>query len=199
MKPKEPIETIYESALGVFAEFGYKKATLEDIAGRLGMTKGNLYRYAKSKKALYRATVRHALIRWQQKVARAVAHEKDALAGFQVMCKKAVEYLSQDDDLRRLLIRDPDIFPMFPDNDPYGDINGESVGMVRRILSQGETEGVFRDVDLETAGDVIFSIYKMLIIRIYVHDPMGPGRRMFEQALELLTHGLLRSSDGDGT
>ena len=65
MKPKEDISTIYEAALEVFAEYGFKKATLEDIAGQLGMTKGNLYRYARNKKDLYRNTVRYALLRWQ--------------------------------------------------------------------------------------------------------------------------------------
>jgi hypothetical protein len=39
------------------------------------------------------------------------------------MCRKAVDYLAQDDDLRRLLVRDPDIFPMFPQNDPFADVN----------------------------------------------------------------------------
>ena len=94
MKPKEDIATVYEAALGVFAEFGFKKATLDDIAAQLGMTKGNLYRYAHNKQDLYRNTVRHALLRWQGKVRDAVAAESDVVQQFQVMCRKAVAYLA---------------------------------------------------------------------------------------------------------
>ena len=65
MKPRENIETIYKVALSVFAEFGYQKATMEDIAGKLDMTKGNLYLYVKNKKDLYHKTVTHALLGWQ--------------------------------------------------------------------------------------------------------------------------------------
>ena len=103
MKPRENIATIYEAALGVFADFGYKKATLDDIAAELGMTKGNLYRYAQNKKDLYRNTVRHAMLRWQGRVREAIEREPDAEGQFQVMCRKAVAYLSEDDALRRLL------------------------------------------------------------------------------------------------
>jgi AcrR family transcriptional regulator len=54
---------------------GSKKATLDDIAAELGMTKGNLYRYAENKKDLYRNTVRHAMLRWQGRVREAIEQE----------------------------------------------------------------------------------------------------------------------------
>ena len=73
MKPREDIETIYQTALTVFAQFGFSKTTMEDIAGRLDMTKGNLYLYVKNKQDLYHKTVAYALLRWQGRVAEAVS------------------------------------------------------------------------------------------------------------------------------
>lgn len=190
MKPKESLETIHRAALHAFSRYGYKKTTLDDIAGGLGMTKGNLYRYAHNKRDLYESTVRFAMLRWQSRVAEAVAAHVDARTRFFVLCRKAVEYLSGDEDLRRLLVSDPDIFPMFPDNDPYADINGASVAMIRRILAQGFDEGTFRRVDLETAPEVLFSIYKMIIIRMYIRTGDPALQKRFEQTVELITQGL---------
>ena len=77
MRSKESQQVIYETALSVFADFGYQKSTMEDIAAKLSMTKGNLYRYAAGKRQLYEKTVAHCLIKWQQKVGEAIAEETD--------------------------------------------------------------------------------------------------------------------------
>ncbi len=189
MKPREEITTIYEAALGVFADYGFKKATMDDIAAELDMTKGNLYRYARNKRDLYRNTVRHAMLRWQGLVLEAIAREPDVKRQFHVMCRKAVAYLSNDDALRRLLVRDPDIFPLFPANDPYADINANSVAMIRSILERGVAEKRFRAVDLETVPEIIFSVYKMFIIRMYIKSRDRVQEQMFTQTVELITQG----------
>ena len=199
MRQRESQETIYQKALGVFAEYGYQKTTMEDIAGRLGMTKGNLYLYARGKKDLYQKTVAHALQNWQAKVAEAVtAAADDPRQRFLVMCEKAVEYLSEDAALRRVLMRDPDIFPMFPVNDPYEAINRNSVAMIKDIVVQGTAAGVFRSVDCDRVSEIIFLIYKMFIIRTYIHSNDPFMRDMFDETVSLFTRGLFADADIKG-
>jgi len=194
MKPKEDIETIYETALSVFAEFGYQKATMADIAGRLHMTKGNLYRYAENKADLYQNTVSAALRRWQARVSESVEAAGDAKNKFLVMCEKAVEYLAVDTDLRRLLIRDPEIFPMFPTNDPFAEINAASVELIKAILRQGMAEDMFRPIDADRMAEVIFMIYKMFVIRMYIKTDDRFAHEMFEDTVDLFTQGLLNKA-----
>ena len=123
-------------------------------------------------------------------VREAIEREPDAEGQFQVMCRKAVAYLAEDDALRRLLVRDPDIFPMFPANDPYADINANSVAMIRSILERGIAEQRFRAVDLETVPEIIFSVYKMFIIRMYIKSRDRAQEEMFTQTVALITQGL---------
>jgi len=192
MKKKEDISRIYRAALSAFAEFGFKKATLDDIGERLGMTKGNLYLYAKDKRALYHDAVAHALREWQGRVLNAVQREEDPRDQFQVMALKAMEYLARDDDLRRILARDPGIFPMFTDSDPFLDINSNSVAIIEDILKKGMKRGVFRKVHLKELPRVLFMIYKMFIIGSYISPEGGLRLRMFRETLELITHGIFR-------
>jgi hypothetical protein len=130
------------------------------------------------------------MLRWQGRVRDAIEREPDAERQFQVMCRKAVAYLAEDDALRRLLVRDPDIFPMFPANDPYADINANSVAMIRSILERGIAEQRFRAVDLETVPEIIFSVYKMFIIRMYIKSRDRAQEEMFTQTVALITQGL---------
>ncbi len=190
MKKKEKTEAIFRAALKVFAEYGYRKATVEDIARELGMTKGNLYLYVKDKEDLYHKTVAHALTAWQRRVADAISREEDPRDRFLVMCTKAIEYLWQDLDLQKVLARDPEIFPMFPGKDPYAVINRNSVNMIKSILVKGAEEGLFHATDLSVIPQVIFSIYKMFIIRSYIAADRKSVKKMFSETLKLMTEGL---------
>jgi AcrR family transcriptional regulator len=192
MKKRGDIKQIYNAAIKVFAKYGYKKTTLEDIGKELNMTKGNLYLYIKDKQDLYHNAVGFALLQWQNYVRHAVNKETDPRKKFVVMCQKAVEYLSLDDNFRNILIHDPDIFPMFGEHDPYKHINNNSVNMIRSILKDGIEKDVFRHVNLQSMSQAIFSIYKMFIIRMYILSEVKKVRKMFEQTLELITQGLFK-------
>lgn len=192
MRQKEDIKTVYNAALKVFAEFGYKKTTVEDIAGELGMTKGNIYRYAKDKKDLYDKAVAHALLKWQGLVRDAIIKENDVRNQFLVMSRKAVEYLSKDKHLRQILIHDPDIFPLFDEVDPYKKINRASEAMLKSIISRGVREGKFRVMNEDSAARSLFSIYKLLIIRTYIRSEGKRMEQIFEGTLDLISRGLFK-------
>ena len=190
MRPREDLDRIHRTALRVFADYGFKKATLDDIAAQLGMTKGNLYRYARNKKDLYRATVAGALEGWQARVRAAIEACDDPRAQFDTMCLTAVSYLADDNDLRRLLVRDPDIFPLFADPDPYAQINRRSLDIIRRILRDGVDAGIFRPVDIDAVSEAIFSIYKMFVIRVYIRTQDPSALEIVTHTVDLMTRGL---------
>ncbi len=190
MRKREDIETIYKAALAEFGQSGYAKSTMESVAAHLSMTKGNLYLYVTNKKGLYREAVSWALSNWQERVRQAVERKKTPEDKFQTMCFKAVEYLSKDDDLRKVLVHDPDIFPMFPDKDPFERINRRSMAMIQDVLEFGIQEKVFRSVNTERMAQVIFMIYKMFIIRWYIHGNDISMAQSFAETLDLMTHGL---------
>lgn len=193
MKKKVKANQLYDASLRVFARYGYKKATVEDIAGEVGMTKGNLYIYAKNKRDLYEKAVAHALLRWQTKVRRDLEAEQDVVKKFEVMCKRAFEYLSEDHVLRTVLMNDPSIFPITPKEDRFSEINKASMDMLRAVILEGIEKGSFRKVDVEHVTGLLFSIYVMFIIKTYVKSEGKSARDMFEQGIDVVLRGLMAS------
>jgi len=189
-KKEARIEEICAAALKSFSTYGYRKTTVGDVAAELGMTQSNLYFYVKDKKELYERAVSFALDQWQQYVQGEIEKEKDVKHRFLVMCTKAVEYLLENDEMRQLLVRDPDIFPMFADEDPYEAINDRSARMIRSILEQGMAESAFRQLDAGKTSQVILMIYKMLIIHTYIRTDKEFIQDMFGHVLDLMTQGL---------
>lgn len=184
------IEEICRAALKNFSTYGYRKTTVADISSELGMTQSNLYFYVKDKKDLYEKAVGFALEQWQQYVREAIEKEEDVKQRFLVMCTKAVEYLIENEELRRILAHDPDIFPMFPGEDPYEAINNRSTEMIRSLLEQGMAEDAFRRLDAEKISQVILMIYKMLVIHTYIRTDKDFIQEIFGNILDLMTRGL---------
>lgn len=192
MRNKLDEQVILNAALKVFARYGYKKSTLEDIAGELGLTNTSMYAYAESKRDLYEQTVRYVMLRWQGSVKQAVERETTARGKLATLCESALFYLAKDREFCDLLRNDPSIFPMFPTVDPYEEINGESVRMIARILAFGIATGEFRDMDADGAAEVLFSIYKNFIIHTYINAEEDYTNRFLPITLELVLGGILK-------
>lgn len=192
MRKRIDDELIYETALKFFAQYGYKKTTLEDIANGLGMTNSNLYSYADSKQALYYDCISYAISKWQARVFDATEGISDPLEKLNISYKKAVEYLSQDTVFCDILKNDPSIFPMFPSIDPIEEFNDISVNYICDILEDGIQKGIFQDVDVKDTAMVLFNIYKAFIIETYIRQENADVEKHSKTIVNLLFFGLLK-------
>src|SRR3954470_4827655 len=58
-RPTERVPELLEAALHVFAEQGYRRTRLDDVAERAGVTKGTIYHYFDTKEELLLAVIEH--------------------------------------------------------------------------------------------------------------------------------------------
>ncbi|MFZ5572318.1 MAG: TetR/AcrR family transcriptional regulator [Thermodesulfobacteriota bacterium] len=199
MAKKSTPDQIFTAALAVFARYGLRRTRMEDIARELDLATATLYRYVKDKLDLYEKTVAFGIRRWQAKVFEAVSAETDVTRQFVTMARKGYEYLAGDEDLRRILINDPAIFPLSPRKVRFPDIDKASIALIRQILQHGIDTGVFRPVDVALVSDLLYSVYVMFIIKAYIKSEEDSDRRMFEEGLDLIVRGLLASAPKGGS
>ncbi len=184
------LNQIFDVALQVFAYYGFRQATMQQIAGKLGMTKGSLYFYISNKEDLYNQAVAHALLQWQLSVRQAVEAEPDVVQKLITLAIKSNQYLSENDDLRRIIINDPQIQSISPAEDRYPNIGIASYGMLRQILEQGVTEKRFKPVDLETVAGFLYSIHCMFVVKTYVKAEGQSAQEMYRAGIQVILEGL---------
>jgi AcrR family transcriptional regulator len=187
------------AALDLFVEKGFVGTRLEDVAARAGVSKGTLYLYFDSKEALFKAVIQEGIVPILEEGAGLV----DNFAGSAGDLLRALigEWWQRIGNtplagVPKLMVSEAGNFPELATY--YHDaviVRGRD--LMRRTLQRGMASGEFRNVDIETAIDVIFAPVLMMVIWRYSigeccgveHDPQN----YLQTHLDLVLNGLAAS------
>ncbi len=152
--PHMPLR-LAQSAFELFADTGFAKVNLDQIAGRAGVTKGSLYWHYKNKKELVLAACQHYYRQWQSDVQSALASSADPLARLRLALTFSVDSCVID---RRNRLFTTGIFMLMQEDADvreswtrfYDAVRAFYIGLVTAAQRDGSlSEGdVRRDVDL---------------------------------------------------
>ena len=197
-KEARPAE-LTAAALELFVEKGFACTRLEDVAARAGVSKGTLYLYFDSKEALFKAVIQEGIV----PILEAGAGMVDSFTGSSADLLRG---LIREWWLRigstslagvpKLMISEAGNFPELATY--YNDtVITRGRELMRRILQRGIAAREFREVDIETAIDVIFAPVLMMLVWRYSlgacgcgsHDPDSYLRTHLDLALNGLATG----------
>ncbi len=191
-------EQIYEVALGVFAKFGFKKTTMDDVAKELSMTQGNIYLYVKNKRDLFEKSVLHAIYKFEKHMIEALQREKDVVKQIISMSAAGFEYISKNQDLGSILNKEKDLlihpqesFFSSENIEKYLEVNAFSKNMLISSLKQGIKENRFRDFDVDIISELLSQIYMMFIKQIFVMPEEMSRREMTKEIVNLVLYGIV--------
>lgn len=185
-------DQILTSAITLFARYGYKKTTIDDIAKELGIAKGTMYRYFTNKEDLYHQAVSDVLNQWRNHVQKEANKIKDPMDRFKVMARAAIHYPERNQDFCHIVLQDPNIFSISNRQDRYRESNKPAEDMLKSILEEGVQKKVFRHINIDHTTQLLFSIYMMYLIKIYGQGEGQQGIEMYESCMDLIINGLKR-------
>ncbi|MCP5267397.1 MAG: TetR/AcrR family transcriptional regulator [Zoogloeaceae bacterium] len=184
------------AALELFVEKGFAGTRLDDIAARAGVSKGTLYLYFDSKEALFTAVIEEGIVP-------ALAAAEQQFAGYQGRTSDLLRVLllgwwqqigsTRMGGVVKLIISESHNFPEVTQY--YHDhviVRGRS--LLRRALQRGLESGEFRQMDVDSAIDVIIAPLLMLVIWRYSFCICGHDiepEKYLETHFDLLIQGLL--------
>ncbi len=196
LPPDERRGEILTAALAVFAELGYRQATLNDVADRVGVTKGCLYHYFESKEQLLVALLR-------ERVASAVRAEEELVTtaggpGDQLLrslLERKWQHFQQPGqmELATLAINELAKVPE-AGRYLYEEVVKPGRQTLRRALERGIPEGAMAGEEIERAATVV--PWMILGVALGQHlfgaiDPTaGPDEKTGETVITMLLRGL---------
>lgn len=189
---------ILDAAARCFARSGFRRARLEDVAARAGVSRALVYGYFESKAALLRAVRDQELAGWREAVEpglRGAAGPGEALT---VMVGETLRYARERPFLQALLADDVRELLLDEEGSSRPALDEWRRRLVE-VLESGVATGELRpDLEVQATADVLRAMLLGIVDRM--HRPGGPipvaEEEHVEAALALLRHGLEEPASG---
>ncbi|MGF6175115.1 TetR/AcrR family transcriptional regulator [Ensifer sp. 4252] len=196
-KAKRPQE-ILEAAFEEFTVNGYAATRVEDVAARLGVTKGTVYLYFPTKDVLFEEMFRHMSTPFAHLLASVSTLEGSAADRLRTLLLLAYEKIADDRKTRELLRLSLSEGTRFPDivDRHHDEFIAPLIAAVRSLVEEGVASGEFREGAAARFPDVVASsILHVALWRLMFADrkPID-GPAFIEAHLDLALNGLLQRS-----
>ncbi len=153
--PLSKRECVLVEAAKIFARFGFKKTSIDDIAKEAGVGKGTVYLAAESKEELFYQVLHREVRAWQASCARVIDPRVPA---DELLTRLYLE--AQKNLMANTLVRDlfrGEMVRMLPKwAGRFDELRALGRGNLMEVLRIGVRQGVFReDLDVETVASVL--------------------------------------------
>lgn len=185
---------IVSIASSVFSKFGFKKATMEDIAHAAGMGKSSIYYYFKSKEEIFEAVVKkeaHELsLEIEKKVVSVNDNPKDKIRNYVLIrmryLKEMVNFYStlKNDYLGNLAFTEK-LRKKYDKDEQQA---------IKTILEEGANQGIFKVKNARFAAVALSTFLKGLESSLLIDEKMTLEEleRNLDDILQIMFYGLIK-------
>ncbi|MDR9773301.1 TetR/AcrR family transcriptional regulator [Rhizobium hidalgonense] len=194
-KALRPIQ-ILDAAFEEFVKCGFAGTRIEDIADRVGVTKGTVYVYFETKEQLFEAMINHFSVPFQELLGIVGAFSGKAADRLMAILSLLYEQIAEDRTTRelvRLVIAEGQRFPELIDRH-HDEFIAPIIAKIDALLLEGMASGEFREIPVEFSEIVVAPILTTTVLRLIFDDRRvpTPNKEAFLRTyFDLLFNGLL--------
>ena len=190
-KAQERREAILEAATSFFSEIGYRNTDVQQIADRLTIGKGTVYRYFLSKEALFFAAVDRAIHKMEEYIRSKIHDEKNDVARIRLAIRSYIEFYQNNPQFVELLVQERAEFRRREISSYLflrAKRDAEWKGLFRRLYSEGKIRisNFDRVIEYVTNG-----LYGIMFTHVFQKD-LPDSQERTDEALDMLLYGIIR-------
>ncbi|HDP55457.1 MAG TPA: TetR/AcrR family transcriptional regulator [Bacteroidetes bacterium] len=182
---------IVNIAAGVFAKFGFKKTTVDDIAHALRKGKSSIYYYFSSKEDIFKAVVDREAEALREKIEVILGSSQSAVDKIRAYVKTrmlAVRVMAN----YYTLIKNNDISNLHLVEKLRSKYDTEEHGIIKKLLADGIANGEFKEMDIELSSVALLTAMKGLEIPLFITSPKAENlETVLDDMLNILFYGIV--------
>lgn len=187
-------EIIIEKAREGFARYGYSSIDMDTIAVAAGTNRTTLYKYFKTKEALFEYCVRHELEMIKQVAGGALANTETPLATLNEFITGYFDYIGNS--YQSTLFSE--IYSQIPHNEKLKEyvksFKYYFIGLYQRLFRAGMSQGIFRaDLDVEGTALVLQMILSGLTVFTEINPAMDINGKVRQRVLSLIQDAIRKT------
>ena len=183
--------SIVEKAREIFAYYGFRKTTMNEIAEGVGKGKSSLYYYFDSKEDVYRAVIEKEADTMKKKLVDAVSEEKDPVEKLRIYVITRMEILHELVNFHQAInseyLTNLDFIQKMRKK-----YDNEEVALLKSILQLGAETDTFRIEDVELTAFAVATALKGLEIPLLsAHNEISIEHRI-DRIMQILFFGIVK-------
>lgn len=191
MDKRKNRENIIVVARKIFAFYGYRKATLEEIAGATGMGKSSIYYYFTSKEDVFHAVIKTEAEIMKAKLLEATSKVSDPIEKFRQYVIVRMEIIEALANYYHAVHSDYMLNMDFVKK-MRDDYDQQEIELVKKILQEGAKNNLFRIEDEELAALAITTALKGLEAPLIADKNEKLSKHRMERILHMLSYGIVK-------
>lgn len=184
---------ILDAAFEEFVTHGYTGTRIEDVAERVGVTKGTIYVYFATKEELFSAMIRHISVPFEGVVSSAddlTANSTDQLRSLIGLFYRRILQDRKARELLRFIVAEGPRFPHVID-EHHAEFIEPFLARIQLVIDEGICRGEFRAASAAFAHAVMAPAMLMMIYRLIFDERKTLDEAVFLKAhLDLVLNGL---------
>lgn len=184
-------DQIIEASRTVFEKFGYKKATMDEIAHLLGKGKSSIYYYFKSKEEIYQAVLEFEAEYLRQEVLKSISRLNNSAEKLKAYVLTRMKTFKKVSNFYSVIQSEAYSHLDFIDKiRNKHDI--KEIRLLQDILDEGVSLGDFRIEDTELAAIAIFTALKGIEVPMFWSSKRKYAEDQLEGLLNVLFYGIMK-------
>lgn len=191
IRRKSRKEEIIKAASNLFSQKSYHDVTMDQIAGEVGVAKGTIYLYFKSKENLYLGILEHTFEAIESILEKEIAKEDPAPLKLKKILRLIFQFYFQNMDVLRILTRDETrlIREHFEFTEHW---RHRRIKLYRKVLEKGIKEGSFRSANTELMALIIFGLVGSVMFFYPTDKTAG---EIAEEVFSMISEGIMTTQD----
>jgi AcrR family transcriptional regulator len=197
---EEKKERTIEKAREYFHKYWYRKASLSELIGEIGISKPTFYNYFKNKEQLFASVMLATYNEFQYEFTQRSKTASSAVERLEIFVRTYAWFLEQYPLFKDLYIPGNDLLPRWIKSRSSKDLFAEGVETIRGIILQGQEEGLFDPrLDSAPAALIVYNTIVTLLSQdftMYQRKIASPYRVEINTLLRILGTGLADTGAG---
>jgi AcrR family transcriptional regulator len=184
-------EQIVLTASNIFSKYGFRKATMDEIAQSMGKGKSSIYYYFASKEEIYEAVIEREAELLRREVIKSISNSgdpKEKLKNYVMTRMKTFRRVSNFyDAIRTEVVGHLDFIDKIRKK-----YDREEIHLLQDILEEGVAKNIFRIENVELTAIAVVTALKGLEIPLFWSGKRKNAEEQTEELLNVLFYGIMR-------
>jgi TetR/AcrR family transcriptional regulator len=186
------------AAMNLFAQKGFERTTVDEIADRASIGKGTVYLYFKTKEAIFRALIEKGLNDMEQ-ILTDIAAIPDFGRQIHAIIHNHLEYIETNQAFYRMFLKERLTIKLLSDDQAYRLVikkHHSLYGMFANLMQQGINQGYLRPGDPNDYGIAISGIINHFAGHWIMLEAAEPLTAKTDIITEIILSGIQQNSSG---